>query len=328
MANHPTFLRCWIAAGAACLTLAHALAFAQADWPAQPIKFIVGYPPGGGADVTARLFAEHMSRGLGQRIVVENRSGASGAIGATAVAKAEPDGYTLLAAAISEITVNPAINKSLSYDPVADFAPVSLLGRFPQVLVAAPTFPPNTIAEFIAYAKANPGKARYASFGNNTLNHVNGERFRLAAGIETVHVPYKGSGQSLIDVMSGVVEYTFDSPATTLRHVKAGKLKAIAVTGDERIPGENIPTVIEGGVPGFTYYSWIGLLAPAKTPRVVVERLHREAVAAMKQPELRKVAEGNHMQTGGNTPDEFAQQIRNELAQYRQTAARVGLSAQ
>jgi tripartite-type tricarboxylate transporter receptor subunit TctC len=312
--------------GAAVLALAQVPAQAQpAAWPSQPLRFIVGYPPGGGADVVARLFAEHMSRGLGQRIVVENRAGASGAIGASSVAKAEPDGYTLLAAAISEITVNPAINKTLNYDPVADFAPVTLLGRFPQVLVAAPTFPPNTLQELIAYAKANPGKVRYASFGNNTLNHVNGERFRLAAGIDTVHVPYKGSGQSLIDVMAGVVEYTFDSPATTLRQVKAGKLKAIAVTSEERIPNENIPTVGEGGVAGFTYYSWIGLMAPAKTPRAVVDRLYREALAAMKAPELRQVAEGNHMQLGGNTPDEFARQIGTELAQYRQVAAKVGL---
>jgi len=308
------------------LLLAQGAAFAQAPaWPAQPIRFIVGYPPGGGADVVARLFAEHMSRGLGQRIVVENRAGASGAIGATTVQKAEPDGYTLLAAAISEITINPAINKTLTYDPVADFAPVTLLGRFPQVLVTAPDFPASTLAEMIAYAKANPGKVRYASFGNNTLNHVNGERFRLAAGIDTVHVPYKGSGQSLIDVMAGVVEYTFDSPATTLRQVRAGKLKAIAVTGEKRIPGENIPTVREGGVSGFTYYSWIGLLAPAKTPRPVVDRLYREALEAMKAPELRKVAEGNHMQLGGNTPEEFGRQIRTELGQYRQLAAQVGL---
>ena len=328
MVNPSALRRLLLAVGAAAAAFMPAATLAQAEWPAQPIRFIVGYPPGGGADVTARLFAEHMARGLGQRIVVENRSGASGAIGASTVAKAEPDGYTLLAAAISEITVNPAINKALPYDPLADFAPVTLLGRFPQVLVAAPSFAPNSLAELIAYAKANPGKVRYASFGNNTLNHVNGERFRLAAGIEMVHVPYKGSGQSLVDVMSGVVELTFDSPATTLRHVKAGKLKAIAVTGEERIPGESIPTVIEGGVAGFTYYSWIGLLAPAKTPRAVLERLHREAVAAMRQPELRKVAEGNHMQTGGNTPEAFAQQIRSELAQYRQTAARVGLSAQ
>ena len=317
----PQFLAFLLALGASLAAQAQ-----PAAWPSQPLRFIVGYPPGGGADVVARLFAEHMSRGRGQRIVVENRAGASGAIGATTVTKAEPDGYTLLAAAISEITINPAINKTLTYDPITDFAPVTLLGRFPQVLVAAPNFPPNTLQELIAYAKANPGKVRYASFGNNTLNHVNGERFRLAAGIDTVHVPYKGSGQSLIDLMAGVLEYTFDSPATTLRQVKAGKLKALAVTSEERIPGENIPTVIEGGVAGFTYYSWIGLMAPAKTPRAIVDRLHREAVAAMKSQELQQVAQGNHMQTGGNTPDEFARQIRTELAQYKQVAAQVGMS--
>jgi hypothetical protein len=168
----------------------HLASVARAEtWPSKPIKFIVGYPPGGGADVTARLFAEPMAKGLRQRVLVENRTGAGGTIGASAVARADPDGYTLYVAAISEISIAPATVKSLPYDPLVDFKPVVLLGKWPQLLVASPSFAPNTLPELIAYAKAHPGKVSYASFGNNTLNHINGERFKLAAGIDTLHVP-------------------------------------------------------------------------------------------------------------------------------------------
>lgn len=319
-----------LAFGALSALLAQGPSFAQAEaWPSKQIKFIVGYPPGGGADVTARLFAEHMSRALGQRIIVENRSGAGGTLGAASVVRSEPDGYTLLVAAISEISIAPAGVKDLPYDPSTDLKPVALLSKWSQILVAAPTFPPNTLNELIEYVKANPGKVSYASFGNNTLNHVNGERFKLAAGIDTLHVPYRGSGQSLVDLIAGVVQYTFDSPATTLGHVKSGKLKAIAVAGNERLPtADFIPTMAEAGLPGFVINSWIGLLAPAKTPEAIVERLNREVNAAMQIPELRKILEGNNVQPGGGTPEQFAQQIRAEIAEYRKVAAQVGIKPQ
>src|SRR5258708_34660870 len=197
-----TSCRAAIAVGLLCLALAPLPARAQTDaWPTRPIKFVVAYPPGGGADVTARLFAELMARGLGQRIIVENRSGAGGTIGASSVVRADPDGYTILIAAISEISIAPATVKALSYDPTTDLLPVVLLAKWSQILVAAPTIAPTTLAELIAAAKAKPGTLRYGSFGNNTLNHVNGERFKLAAGIDTVHVPYRGSGQLLLDLM-------------------------------------------------------------------------------------------------------------------------------
>lgn len=322
--------RALLTVGASCLLLAQGAATALADtWPSKQIKFIVGYPPGGGADVTGRLFAEHMSRLLGQRIIVENRSGAGGTIGASSVIRSEPDGYTFLVAAISEISIAPATVKDLPYNPETDFQPVVLFGKWAQLLVAAPSFPPNTLQELIAYAKANPGKASYASFGNNTLNHVNGERFKLAAGIDTLHVPYRGSGQSLIDVMAGVVHYTFDSPATTLGHIRSGKLKAIAVAGTERLPNANtIPTMAEAGLPNFEIQSWIGLLAPPNTPKPIVERMNREANAAMQVPELRQILEGNNTQAGGGTPEEFGRRIRAEIADYKRVAAQIGITPQ
>jgi tripartite-type tricarboxylate transporter receptor subunit TctC len=329
-AGSPLLRRTLLTFAAACALIAQGVGIAQAEtYPSKQIKFIVGYPPGGGADVTGRLFAEHMSRVLNQRIIVENRTGASGTIAATSVVRSEPDGYTLLVAAISEISIVQATMKDMPYDPAKDFSPVVMFGKWAQVLVASPSFPPNSLKELIDYAKANPGKVSYASFGNNTLNHVNGERFKLAAGIDTLHVPYRGSGQSLIDVMAGVVQYTFDSPATTLGHVKAGKLKAIAVAGTERLAAApNIPTVAEAGLPNFVIQSWIGLMAPANTPKPIVDQLNAAANKAMQSPELRQVLEGNNTQPAGGTPEEFARQIRAEIADYKQVATQVGLQQQ
>ena len=273
VARHASRRRTMTLLASAAVALAAAMASsgmtaAQEQWPTRNIRFVVGYPPGGGADVIARLFSERMSKILGQSIIVENRAGATGTIGALSVARAEPDGYTLYVAAISEISIAPATFKALPYDPVKDFKPIVQLAKWSQLLVASPSFPPNNLKELIAYAKANPGKANYSSFGTNSLNHVAGERFKLAAGIDAVHVPHKGSGPSLTVVMSSEIQFTFDSPATTLGLLQSGRLKAIAVAGRERIPtAPNIPTMAEAGLPGFTVNSWIGLLAPRTGPR-------------------------------------------------------------
>lgn len=330
LAGSPLLRRALLIFAAACVLVAQGAGIAQAEtYPSKQIKFIVGYPPGGGADVTGRLFAEHMSRVLGQRIIIENRTGGSGTIAASSVVRSDPDGYTLFVAAISEISVVQATMKDMPYDPATDLQPVILFGKWAQMLVASPSFPPNSLKELIDYAKANPGKVSYASFGNNTLNHINGERFKLAAGIDTLHVPYRGSGQSLIDVMAGVVQYTFDSPATTLSHVKAGKLKAIAVAGTDRLAAANtIPTMAEAGLPGFVIQSWIGLLAPAKTPKAIVDQLNAAANTAMTSPELRQILEGNNTQPGGGTPEEFGRQIRAEIADYKRVAAQIGIQPQ
>jgi tripartite-type tricarboxylate transporter receptor subunit TctC len=305
-------------------TVVHAQA-----WPTKPIKFIVGYPAGGGADISARLFAEHMSKGLGQPIVVENRPGAGGTIGATSVVRAEPDGYTLYVAAISEISIAPATVKDMPYDPSKDLKPVVMFGKWPQILVASPNFPPKNVPELIAHVKANPGKVSYSSFGSNTLNHINGERFKSVLGIDTLHVPYKGSGPSLTGIMGDHVQYTFDSPSTTLSLIQSGKLKAIAVAGPERLPGApDIPTMAEAGLPNFYISSWIGLLAPPGTPQAIIDRLNKEALAVLKLPDVQEVLRKANTEPGGGTPEEFAKRIREEIADYKQVAAKIGITPQ
>jgi tripartite-type tricarboxylate transporter receptor subunit TctC len=326
----PAFLRLAAIAAAALSVLAVASPAAEAEtWPSKPIKFIVGYPAGGGADISARLFAEHLPKTLGQPIIVENRAGGGGRIGATSVARAEPDGYTLYVAAISEISIAPATVKDMPYDPEKDFRPIALFGKWPQILVASPSFPPNNIAELVAYLKANPGKVSYSSFGTNTLNHINGERFKAVLGIEAVHVPYKGSGPSLTDVMGGHVQYTFDAPSTTLSLIQSGKLKAIGVAGPERLAAApELPTLAEAGLPNFYVSSWIGLLAPAGTPQAIVDRLNKETLAALALPEVQAVLRKANTEPGGGTPGEFAKRIRDEIADYKQLAAKIGIVPQ
>lgn len=299
------------------------------SWPSKSIRFIVGYPAGGGADIAARLFAEYMSKGLGQPIVVENRPGGGGMIGATSVVRAEPDGYTLYVAAISEISIAPATVKDMPYDPTKDLKPVAMFGKWSQILVTSPNFPPKTVPELVAYVKANPGKVGYSSFGNNTLNHINGERFKAALGIDVLHVPYKGSGPSLTGVMGDHVQYTFDSPSTTLALIQSGKLKAIGVAGPERLAGApEIPTLAEVGLPNFHISSWIGLLAPANTPQPIIDRLNKEVLAALKMPEVLALLKKSNTDPGGGTPEEFGQRIRSEIAEYKQVAAKIGVVPQ
>lgn len=300
------------------------------SWPSQPIKFVVGYPPGGGADISGRLFAEHMAKGLGQAIVVENRSGAGGRIGAASVVRAEPNGYTLYVAAISEISIAPATVKDLAYDPNKDLKPVVIFTKTTQILVASPAFPPNNTQELVAYVKANPEKVSYSSFGTNTLNHINGERFKVALGIPDVrHVPYKGSGPSLTDIMGGHVQYTFDSPSTTFDLIQSGKLKAIGVAGPARLPAApSIPTLTEAGLPNFYVSSWIGLLAPAGTPDAIIDRLNKEAQAVLKLPEVEEMLRKLVTEPGGGTPEEFGSRIREEIADYKQVAAKIGIVPQ
>jgi len=200
------------------LALAGPSALAQSPaWPTKPVKIVIAYPPGGSTDIAGRLLAEKLTKNLGQQFVVENRGGAGGTIGALSVVRADPDGYTLLLAASPEVSIAPITVKSLAYDPVKELTPITLVGVVPFFLVAYPGFPPNTLADLVAYAKANPGKVNYSSYGNNTSNHLVGELFKATAGINSVHIPYKGSGPSITDLMGGQVQYTFDTPAASLR---------------------------------------------------------------------------------------------------------------
>jgi tripartite-type tricarboxylate transporter receptor subunit TctC len=304
------------------------LAGAQtAGWPARPVKIIVADPPGGSTDIAGRILAEHLTKRFGQQVIVENRGGAGGTIGALSVVRADPDGYTLLLAASPEVSIAPITTKAMQYDPVKDLTPITLVGQVPFFLVANPGLPANTLPELIAYAKANPGKVNYSSYGNNTSNHLVGELFKTTAGIDTVHVPYKGSGPSIVDLIAGQVQYTFDTPAATLKQVQAGKLKAIAVATPQRLANSSsVPTMSEAGLPGFAGGTWFGLLAPAKTPKAVVDRIHAEAAAALASPELRKAFEDRDIIPGGNTPDEFGRFIQAEVRKWRELAARIGIT--
>ena len=319
-------VRLFLAALAAFLMPAPAAAQA---WPAKPVKMIVGYPPGGGTNTVARLLAEHMSKGLGQQVVVENRPGAGGRIATLSVVRSDPDGYTLMFASDAELTIAQVTVKAMPYDPLKDLQPVAMAGRGPYVLVTHAGFAPNTLAELIAYAKANPGKVNFGSFGRGSQNHMLDERFKAAAGINTVHVPYKGSGPVIADLAGGQIQYSFATPGATLALVKAGKLKALAVAATQRLArADTIPTMTEAGLPGFTGGSWYGVLAPAGTPAPVVERLHSEVAAAMNAPEIRKTLEELSILPVSSTPAELAQLIQSETAMLRQLAAKIGLEAE
>lgn len=298
-------------------------------WPTKPIRIIVAYPPGGTTDIAGRLLAERLTTSLGQQVLVENRAGAGGMIGAQSVARAEPDGYTLLLAASPEVSIAPITVKAMQYDPQKDLLPIALVGQVPFLLVAAPTFAPASVTELVAYAKAFPERVNYSSFGNNTSSHFAGELFKAVTGIKSTHVPYKGSGPSIIDVMGGQIQYTFDAPPAVLTQVQAGKLKAIAVAAVRRLPQlPLVPTLAEAGLPGFTAGTWFGLLAPAKTPRAVIDRLNSATVAALNAADFRGVYEGRAIVPGGGTPEDFGRFIAAEIVKWQQLATTVGIKAE
>lgn len=307
---------------ALCIFFTSAPGLAQTShWPIKPVKIIAAYPPSGTTDVAGRLLADQLTKSLGRQVVVENRAGAGGMIGALSVVRAEPDGYTLLLAASPEVSIAPVTVKAMQYDPLKDLQPIALVGQVPFVLVAHPGFPPNTLAELITYAKVNPDKLNYSSFGNNTSNYLFGELFKLTAGIKTTHVPYKGSGPSITDLMGGQIQYTFDTPSATLNQVHASRLKAIAVATPQRLPSAPaIPTMTDAGLPGFVGGTWFGPLAPAQTPKAVIDAINAATVAALKSPDLRKALDDRSIQPGGGTPEEFGRFIASEVAKWQKLA--------
>ena len=262
------------------------LAFSQ-PYPSKPVRVVVSYPAGGGADAMARLIAPRLQEALGQPFLVENRGGASGTIAADMVAKSFPDGYTLLLDATNH-AVNPSLLARLPYDPEKAFAPVSLLALFPNMVVVHPAFPAASIKELIQKTRSEPGKIAFASSGNGSAQHLAGELFRQRAGLDIVHVPYKGGGPALVDVMGGQVPLMFGNMASTLPHVKNRKLRALAVTGARRAAAApELPTVAESGLPGYQVYEWNAIFAPAGTPPAIVNRLQAEIARAVKIPEVR-----------------------------------------
>ena len=295
---------------------AGAAATAQ-PYPAKPIRFVVPYPAGGPLDAAARLLGQKVSESVKQPVVVENKAGAGGNIGADVVAKAAPDGYTILMGAVATHAINPALYKQIPYDPVNDFAPITLLAATPNVLVIHPSLPAGNVREFIAYAKAHPGKLNFGSGSAGSAGHLAGELFKTLAGVDRVHVPYKGAAPAMQDLIGGQIQLMFDNLASASAQIRAGKVKALAVTTAKRTAlAPDLPTLAESGLPGFDISTWFGLFAPADTPREVIERLHGEFTRALALPEVREKLLYFGAEPVGNRPDEFAAFIRTEADKY------------
>lgn len=296
-----------------CAVAVPAASLAQA-YPTKPIRIFVGYAPGGTTDIIARIIGARLSETMGQPVVVENRAGAGGNIGAELVAKAAPDGHTLMLATAGTMAVNPSIYKSMPVDTVRDFAPVSLIATLPNLMVVNPKVPARTVQEFVAWAKSRPGKVFFASSGNGNTPHMTAELFNQVAGLSMVHVPYKGSGAALTDLIGGTgVQVMFDNMPSAIGHARSGALRAIAVTSAKRVEAEpDIPTVSESGYPDFKVVTWFGLVAPAGTPSAIVDRLHRELAAAVRSPEISKRLVELGAEPTTNSPAEFLELVRSE----------------
>ncbi len=290
---------------------------ASQPYPAKPIRMIIGFPPGGGTDIIGRIVAQRLAEVLGQPILPDNRGGAAGQIAAEIAAKAPPDGYTVMMAHIAAISILPSLIARLPYDPQKDFSPISLVAIGPNLLVVHPSVPARSVKELIVLAKARPGQLTYASPGSGSVQHLAGELFNLEAGVKMVHVPYKGSGQSIVDLVAGYVQLNFDSVPPVLPHVRSGRLRALAVTSEKRfsiLP--DIPTVTESGVAGFDLSTWWGLVAPAAVGRGIIARLETETVRLLRQPDVKEKIAFAGADTVGNTAEEFAAFIRAERAKY------------
>jgi tripartite-type tricarboxylate transporter receptor subunit TctC len=309
-------------------TLAIAGTALAQPYPSKPVRVVVPFPPGQATEIVGRLVAQRMSESLGRNFTVDNRPGAGGIIGVEAVAKAPPDGYTLLITASGTLVINPNLYRSLSYDPLRDFAPISLLGIFPLVAVAHPSLPARTVKELVALAKARPGQINFASSGPGTAQHLAGELFRFRTGADIVHVPYKGSGPAVSDLIGGHVTLMFDTVTSSLPHIQGARLKALAVTSAHRSSAlPQVPTMGESGVKDLVAVGWAAALAPAGTPRDIVTRLNAEIVRILGNPEMKErvLALGCEPATG--TPEDLARFIKGELARWAEavTAARVKL---
>ena len=286
------------------------------DFPTRPIRLVVPFPAGGSTDIVARIVAQRMSEDLGQQVVVENQGGAGGNLGSGAVAKAEPDGYTILMGTISTHALNAALYKKLAFDPVKDFEPISLLAVVPNVLVVNPSVPAKTVKEVVDYLKANPGKFSYASSGNGTPLHLSGELFKSLAQVDIVHVPYKGAGPALIDVVSGQVPFMFDNLPSSTEYIKSGRLRGIGVTTAQRVPAmPDLPTIAET-LPGYETYTWNALFAPAKTPKAVIDRLNAAANKAIAHPDAKQKLADLSATVVGSTPEALGEHVRKELAKW------------
>jgi tripartite-type tricarboxylate transporter receptor subunit TctC len=303
------------AAAAPPLLARRATAQGTPDWPQRPVRFILPYPPGGPTDIMGRVVAQRLSQDLPQPVVVENRAGAAGSIGAEAVARAAPDGTTFLVNASAHVIV-PHLFR-VPYDAVADFTPVTNIAAVPLMLVVTPSLPVRSVAELIAYAKANPGRLSFASSSNGGAPHLAGELFKLMAGVDMAHVPYRGSGQALPDLIAGNVQVMFDSMPSSAGAVREGKLRALAVTTEGRQPAfPDLPTIAEAGVPGYEIATWYAIWAPPRTPPAIVARLQGAVAQAMRAPEVRERMATLGAVPVADTPEHFAAFVRSEFERW------------
>jgi len=288
-----------------------------APWPTKPIKLVVPYAPGGTTDVVARVVAEYLGKRLGQNIIVDNKPGKGAMVGTALVAKAPPDGYTLLMSVISGLAISPTLYGGGDFDPMADFIHVSLASRNPSVLVVNPAFEAKTLKDYVDYAKANPGKLAFATSGAGSSNHLLGVRLEQVIGAALVHVPYRGAGPAMVDTIAGNVPSMFDSLPSAAPHIKAGKVRALAVSGEERNPAfPDVPTMKEQGFPDLISYSWFGIAVPAKTPAAIVDRLAKEMQAVLKEPAVVTRWAEIGAEASTMTPAEVTRFVQSEIDKW------------
>ena len=311
---------------AALVALAAAGARAAADWPARPVRLVVPFPPGGSTDILARSIAQRLQEALGQPFVVENKGGAGGSIGATEVARAAPDGYTLLMGHIGTLAVNPSLYPNLAYDPVRSFAPVALIARVPNVLVVNPAVPARDVQQLIALAKAKPGALRYASGGNGSAAHIAMEYFKLRTQTDIGHIPYRGTAPAVTDVIGGQVEIIMTGVPAVLQQVKAGKLRALAVSSRSPVASmPDLPTIAASGVPDFEAIQWYGIVAPARTPAAVISLLNAEIGRALQTPALKARLDAEGAEAAPTTPEAFGALIASEIVRWKPVIEQAGM---
>ena len=323
--------RGWLIAALAATLLVPGADFAQGaaeTYPARPVRVVIGLAPGGGTDLQARLFAQKLSENLGRPFVVENRTGAGGTIAYAQVAKSPPDGYTLMGVT-SGYTITPAVYSKLPYDPVKDFAPISLVAQAPFLLLTHPSLPVRSVKDLLALARAKPAMLDCGSAGHGSSTHMAYELFRTMAGVNIAHIPYKGTGPALIDAMAGQVHMLFGNVLSSLTHVKTGRLRALAVTTAKRsmvLP--DLPTVSESGVPGYENSTWFGLLAPAGTPAAVLNKLNAELVKASQSPDIVDRLAPDGGEPVGSTPEQFGRHLALEIARWRKVVKDAGMKVE
>jgi tripartite-type tricarboxylate transporter receptor subunit TctC len=293
-----------------------ASAFA-ADYPTKPIRLVVPFAAAGTTDFLARAIAQKLGQNLGTTVIVDNRPGAGGNIGSDIVAKSDPDGYTLLLGTVGTHAINASLYKKMPYDTVKDFAPITLVASVPNIVVVNPSVPAKSIKELLALAKSKPGQLSFASSGNGSSIHLSGELFKSMAGVDMLHVPYKGSGPAVADLVGGQVNLMFDNMPSSLPHVKSGRLRAIAVTSAKRSPAApDLPTIAESGVPGYEAVAWFGVLAPAGTPPAIVKKLNAEIIKVLKSPDVAERLSSQGAEPVSNTPEQFSAYIKSEMAKW------------